>query len=666
MDTIAVQCRERLQEMKHATQTLKTLGQATVVNNSMKSNSIFLISSLFLVLAGIGGCQPAEETKSTNPVVRPAGPEPKAEPKAEPKNKPDSDRPAGSLTVETTKKDKPKSTRLRFIDGTKQSQIAFQHQAGRTENRWMPEIMGSGVLVADFNRDGSPDLFAINGGKVDQRVRPPGAGNRLFLNDGKGTFRDVSDEWKVPSKAYGMGGAVGDFNNDGWPDIYLTSYGGGDQLLLNNGQGFRDVTASAGIETEGKWSSSAAFLDYDRDGHLDLYVTRYVDYDSATALKSFVNGFHVYSTPLLYNGISDQLWRNKGDGTFVDASESLFSGTSQEQKSPDGKKPAQAVNQWKGLAVGVGDLNGDDWPDIYVANDTCANLMFINDQKGKFQESARLAGVAYGDTGKEQAGMGVDFSDLDGDSRLEIACTNFQGEPANLFFQSRPQFFVDQTDARGLGRSSRARMQWGIRFFDADNDGDDDLAIANGHLYDQIETMVTGVTFGQPNSLLENDGTGRLNDVSELAGPAFEDRQVSRGLATGDLNGDGRQDLVFSNNAGTLQVALNATTKACSFVSLWLEGKPSNRSAIGTKLNFKIGDRKIQKQVFGGTSYLSASDLRVHVGTGSAKVVDELTVKWPSGTTQVFKGLAADTFYRLEEGGQPETYVPGSASASSE
>ena len=551
---------------------------------------------------------------------------------------------------------------IRFIDATETSKIAFLHEPHRTKNRWMPEIMGSGLLLADFNRDGACDALIVNSGIVGEATRPAGSENRLFLNDGYGVFRDVTAEWGLPSRAYGMGGAVGDIDNDGWPDVFLTTFGGGDQLLRNTGAGFEDITARAGIASDGKWSSSAAFFDCELDGDLDLYVTRYVEYNPETALKTFFNNVHVYSTPLLFSGVPDNLWINNGDGTFTDNSEALIEACrgvsvgSSEELQPD-----QPQNEWKGLAVGVCDIDNNGLPDIYVANDTTGNLLFVNQGNGQFTESARLAGVAYGDTGTEQAGMGVDFSDFNDDGKLGIVCSNFQGEPANLFFQSGPMFFVDRTDTHGVGQATRSRLQWGVKIVDFDNDGDGDMVMANGHLYDQVETMLTGVTFGQPNSLFENQGKGRFRDISESAGPALSDKQSSRGLAVADINSDGRLDFLVSNNGGTLQVAINETEQPGSFVSLWLEGAQSNRSATGAKITARTGERTIRQQIYGGTSYLSASDTKVHFGLAEFKVIDELTVHWPSGTNQTFRDIQVGRFYHLTEFGEPVSYVPGKA-----
>jgi hypothetical protein len=536
----------------------------------------------------------------------------------------------------------------------------------------MPEIIGSGVLIADWNRDGAPDLVLINGGSVANAAdRPKEALNRLYLNDGRGAFTDATEAWGLGSPGYGMGGAAGDYDNDGWTDLYLTTWGGHDRLLRNTGQGFTDVTEASRIAPEPSWSSSAGFFDADNDGDLDLYVVRYVDFTLENAVKCFFNQVHIYCTPLLYKGVRDRLLQNNGDGTFSDVSDEalLFARPARESASAGGHEPESAnapegvfdSAAWKGLALGLGDIDGDGDGDVYVANDTSRNLLFINRGNGVFDEGGRMAGVAYGENGAEQAGMGVDFGDVDGDERWDIACANFQGEPTNVYCQVEPLFFVDRADAVGVGPPSRLRLKFGIDFFDADNDGDEDLLVANGHIYDQVETFLHGVTFAQPNTLYEFLDRGVFVDVTEHAGPALADCQVSRGLATADLNSDGLLEYVVSNNGGTAQVAVNQTSAPGNFISLWLEGRRCNRSAIGAKVIVAAGPRQMLREVFGSASFLSAHDLRVHVGLADRASADEVMIIWPGGRRQSLGRLAANVFYHVVEGLPPQPYAPGAA-----
>lgn len=548
---------------------------------------------------------------------------------------PDPDRVPAQPTVTT-------DGSIRFEDATESSGVMFRHVAGRSAQKWMPEIMGSGVAIADFNRDGAPDIVLINSGQLWREARPAGAANALYLNDGQGHFREVSVEWGLPSPGYGMGVAVGDYDNDGYVDLLLTQFDGNDRLLRNTGTSLIDVTEQVGLSSDGAWSTSAGFLDFDADGWLDLYVARYLHLPSADAPQSFRNQVLVYPTPLLFPPIADRVWRNDGQGHFTDHSEA--SGV--------------AAAPSKGLAVAIGDVNVDGRPDVYVANDTAANQLWLTAPEGSWEEVAALAGSAYDEHGREEGSMGADFSDFDGNGLPDIAVSNFHLEVTSIYRQSQPLLFDEAADRVGVGQTSRARLSFGLDYFDADNDGWEELLVANGHIEDNIELNSSSVTFAQPNSLYRNLGDGHYADISEQAGEALLGSAVSRGLATGDLNGDGRLDFVISNNDGPAQVAFNAS-EAGHFVLLWLEGRPSNRSAIGARVVAQIGDRQLQREVMGAQSYLSVSDFRLHLGLGQAEQVDSLQIHWPSGLLQTLGPLAQGRHYRIVEGQAPEIYVPG-------
>lgn len=535
----------------------------------------------------------------------------------------------------------PVATPLRFVDATRESGVSFTHHPDRTEQRYLPETMGGGALLADVNRDGAPDIVCFDSGLLQSGQRPPDQRDRLFLNDGHGRFTDATEEWNLPSRGYGMGGCAADFDGDGWVDLFTTHFGGGDQLLRNTGTGFEDVTVRAGIASDTRWSTSAGFFDQDSDGDLDLYIANYVDYDPKTAMRCFLLDVHHYCSPHLFDGHYDRLLINEGNGTFTDRS----------------KEKGIEIYQGKGLGVLLGDVDWDGDADIYVANDVTRNLLFINQGGGVIDETGLLSGVALSESGKAEAGMGVDLADYDGDRHLDLVCTNFQGE-TNSIYRQEDGFFREVSDAVGVGERSRAHLGFGVDFFDADNDGDEDLIVANGHVDDNVSAQTPGIEFAQPNLLFENR-LGMLVDVTQGAGPAFGDTQVSRGLVTGDLDGDGDLDVIVANNGGTLQVLRNESTRG-GFVSLWLEGAGGNRSAVGARVEARLGDRVLQRQVLGASSYLGTCDLRVHLGVGTAATIDELTIYWPGGETQVFRGLPAGAFYRLVQGGQPETYVPGS------
>lgn len=533
------------------------------------------------------------------------------------------------------------STPLRFADRTAASGLAHRHEPGYSSERYFPEIMGSGLAVADMDRDGDADVLVAGGGSIAED-NPPGSGPRLYLNDGTGRFQEAGEAWAMPHRGYGQGVAVGDVDGDGWTDVFLSTWGGGDTLLRNTGAGFEDLTEASGLASGPRdWSASAGFLDMEGDGDLDLWVTRYIDFDPADAVKCWDGSVHVYCTPLLYDAQPDRLFRNEGDGTFTDVS------------AEAGLDDAPA----KSLALSIGDVDGDGRVDVYVANDITPNHLWLNQGEGRFEEVAQVAGVALSEDGREEAGMGADITDVDGDGRTDIANSNFQTETTNLYRQSQPLFFDEVSDAMGIGETARARLSWGLRFVDLDLDGDEDLLVANGHIYDNIQEVTDRVSFAQPNSLYELRD-GRFVDVTTIAGDALADEQVSRGLATGDLDGDGAPDYVVLNNGGTLQVAGNES-EVGGFLGLWLEGDPSNRSAIGSRVVARVGEREVRTLVRGASSYLSASDPRILLGLGDAEAADEVTIVWPDGQEQSLGRQEAGRWLHVVQGREPEPFTPG-------
>ena len=537
------------------------------------------------------------------------------------------------------------TTSIRFDDVTQQSGVDYVHVAGRSPERWMPEIMSGGVGVIDVNRDGAPDLIFVNSGFVG-RPRTSADSNRLYINRGDGTFRDATEEWGLPTptEGYGNGIAAGDFDGDGWTDLFITGYGGGEMLLRNTGERFEDITASSGLAPDGGWGTSAGFLDIDNDGHLDLWLQRFVDFTPETAEKCYSNDVHIYCTPNVASGVPDRLLRGTGDGAFVEFGEAAGIST-----TPN-----------LGLALVITDIDLDGDQDVYIANDISRNILWINDGQGRFVDDSLLRGLAFGSTGQEEAGMGTDVSDIAGDGALDIAVANFQDEPTSIYIQDQGGMFNELSDRAGVGMTSRTRLSWGIDFFDADNDGDEDLLVANGHLWDNAETFASGVNFAQTNSLYENVGDGTLVDVSSSAGTALALSNVSRGLATGDFDGDGRVDFVVANNDGAPVIARNVTPTAGNFVSLWLEGTTANRSAIGARVVARVGEKSLLREVRGTSSYLSICDFRVHFGLGDAEAAD-ITIHWPGGSEQVLEQLPAGVFYHVVEGEAPVAYVPGEA-----
>lgn len=534
-----------------------------------------------------------------------------------------------------------RASNILFTDKTAESGVSFKHVPTRTENKRLPEIMGSGVAIADFNGDGAPDILLVNSGALDTKARSSEAADRLYINDGKGRFSDRTSEWNLKGNGYGQGAAVGDFDNDGKTDVFLTNYEGDNRLLKNVGSGFKDVSAEAGFAKDGEWATSAGFSDLDGDGDLDLFLVRYVNFSPENQQMVYRNRMLVYTPPIYYEPFKDSVFRNDG-GRFTDATTSFG-----------------IDKAGNGLALAIADIDKDGDQDVYVANDSDPNHLWLN-EGGKFTDIAPLSGIAYSEIGQAEGSMGADFTDFDWNGLLDVVVSNFQAEPNSLYSQEKPLLFREVSDAVGIGVTARQRLKFGIEFFDADNDGDEDLIVANGHIEDNIEKNSQTVTFAQPNSLYENLGNGNFLDISESAGDALKDVQVSRGLAVADLDGDGDLDYVVVNNGGTAQIAFNETKKKGNFAMFLLEGTKVNRSAIGARLVAKIGDRTIERQVMGAQSYLSVSDFRVHFGLGDAQEIDELTIFWPGGEQQTIKDIAGNKFYYVKEGSEPKAFVPGS------
>jgi enediyne biosynthesis protein E4 len=536
-----------------------------------------------------------------------------------------------------------------FVDATEASGIRFRHFNGRTGEFYYPEIIGSGVALLDYNNDGKLDILVLQG-------TPLGAGNqadapkepcaaRLYRNDlvvkPDGTrdlkFTDVTEASGLCSHGYGMGIAVGDFNNDGCVDVFITHYGAPNQLFRNNCDGtFTDVTKQAGVAGSGNWGASATFFDYDRDGFLDLYVVNYVDYQIEKNQKCYAStSARDYCAPSSYKPVPGILYHNRGDGTFEDVS--VKSG----------------ITRAFGAGLGVMgiDLNGDGWPDIYVANDGNPNQLWINQKDGTFKNEADIRGSAVNADGAPEAGMGLDIADFDGDGTEDIFLTHLTREKSTLFVNRGEGYFEDRSVETGVAVPSIPYTGFGTVFFDYDNDGWLDIVAANGavHLIEELKTPQDPYPLQQKKQLFHNLGNGHFEDGTAAAGKVFQLLEVGRGLAAGDLDNDGGTDLVISNNNGPLRVILNKVGSAKPWLGLRLV--TDKRDAYGARVEIKRqGGSTLWRRVRADGSYLSANDPRILVGLGDVTQIESLTVYWPDGKSERFAAPPLRQYTTLVQG----------------
>jgi len=524
-------------------------------------------------------------------------------------------------------------------DVTKGSGIRFVHTAA-PEKKYIVESMGGGVLLLDFDRDGWPDLYFTNSPTVEMAMKGEKSPGALFHNNHDGTFTDVTAKAGVATPCFAMGGAVGDYNNDGWPDIYVTCFGG-NVLYRNNGDGtFTDVTAKAGV-ADGRWSTGAAFGDYDGDGFLDLMVANYVDFHlddmprfgSSPSCK--FRGLDVQCGPRGLKGAGDALFHNNGDGTFTNVSKTAG------VDDPHG---------YYGLGTIFADFNNTGRPDIYVANDSGPNFLYRNEGKGKFTEIGLESGTAVSEDGSEQASMGVAVGDYNHTGRPSLYITNFSDENDSLYRNDGNWDFHDVSYPSGVALPSLPWVKWGDAFVDLDNDGWLDLIAVGGHVYPQVDTLPSGGGYQQPKLMHLNQHDGTFCDASDLAGAALMERRVSRGLAVGDLFNDGNMDVVVADLDGGPMLLRNHGIPGRHWISLELAGAKSNRLAIGARIKLVAGGMTQTDEIHSGGSYLSQNDVRVHFGLGAATKVDSVEIRWPSGANETIKNLAADKFYSVLEG----------------
>jgi hypothetical protein len=526
-----------------------------------------------------------------------------------------------------------------FTDITQEAGITWHQFSGESPDRFLLETMGGGVAFLDFDNDGLQDIFFVNGGETPRGKSPVPVRNALYRNLGNGRFEEVAARAGVDRlDFYGMGVAVGDYDNDGHPDLFVTGFPSS-ALFHNNGNGtFTEVTDKAGVKNAGRWAASSAWFDYDRDGYLDLVVTNYVRFSFDDPKKCEVNGMRSYCEQLAYQGMPLTLYHNNRDGTFTDVS----------TQSGLGKLVGRA------LGVVAIDVNNDGWTDLFIARDASPNLLLINQHNGTFEDVAVDAEVAYNEHGVAKAGMGVDAGDATGDGLPDFVITNFNDQYHSLLVGSKSAQYEDRTVASRLAALTKSYVGWGVKFLDFDNDGNLDLMFMNGHINQTIEATRADVSYQQPPLLLRNLSNGTFQNMRDSAGPVFNSAYLGRGLAAGDFDNDGDLDVAFTCLNGTPVLLRNNVGQQNSWIGFELQGTTSNRDAIGARIIVTSGGRQLVRWITGGSSYLSAHDKRVIVGLGpnSAGKPVGAEIVWPRGRIQRLSGLELGRYHKIIEPGQ--------------
>lgn len=512
----------------------------------------------------------------------------------------------------------PANAGATFKDITQLAGIRFVHNTGAFGKKWLPETLGPGVAFIDYDNDGWPDLFFVNGmdwpGHAQKHSTP-----KLYHNNHDGAFTDVTHKAGLDIALYGMGVAVGDYDNDGYDDIFVTAYGQ-NHLFHNNGNGaFTDVTEKAGLQGAKEFSTSAAWVDYDKDGRLDLVVANYVQWSPEGDLYCTLDGkSKSYCTPESYQGTSVRLWHNRGDGTFEDVT----------QKAGVGDATS------KTLGIALLDYDNDGWPDLLFSNDTQPNKLYRNNGNGTFTEKAVVAGVAFSEDGVARAGMGVDAADYDHSGYASLLITNFSNQMLSLYHNEGKGLFVDEAPRSEIGRASLLTLGFGCFFFDYDLDGWPDVFVANGHIDPDIQRVQTNVKYAMPPHLFRNLGESRFDEVTKSVGVGFATPRVARGAAYADINNDGRLDIVMTTNGGPAALFRNDAAPgapANHSLRIKLIGTKSNRDGIGATIKTTAGSEAQTQMLRSGSSYLSASELALTFGLGQRTKADAVEIRWPSG-----------------------------------
>jgi len=511
---------------------------------------------------------------------------------------------------------------------------------GVDSKKYIIETTGTGVAIFDYDSDGWPDIFIVNGTTLEPMPDKRQPTNHLYRNNHDGTFTDVTEGAGLAHSGWGQGVCVGDYDNDGNEDLFVTYYGK-NVLYHNNGNGtFSDVSEKAHVSGNGAWSTGCAFVDYDRDGKLDLLVATYVDFDLKTApapgerASCMWKGVAVMCGPRGLPWSRNILYHNNGDGSFEDVTT---------------KAKIDQTNGHYGFSVSTFDFDDDGWPDIYVACDSTPSILYRNNHDGTFTDVAVTAGAAFNEDGKEQAGMGSTIGDYNGDGHLDIFKTNFSDDTATLYRNNGDGTFDDVTFSAGLGLYTKY-LGWGTMFLDVDNDGWPDLLLVNGHVYPEVDSQHLGSDYREPRILYHNRGNGTFEDISANAGPAITAVNSGRGLAVGDLWNDGRISAVISNMNAPVSLLVNQVKSPNHWIAFKTAGTKSNRDGIGAKIRMKVGDRVLVDEVRSGSSYDSNSDVRVHFGLAAATKLDWVEVRWPSGLREKFMNMQLDFMNTLQEG----------------
>ncbi len=537
-----------------------------------------------------------------------------------------------------SRKRQHRSPPIKFVDIAAAAGIRFRHDNAASPEKYLIETMGSGCGWIDYDQNGLLDLYLVNGAATRLYTPPHPLRSALYRNNGDGTFTDVTEKAGVGAEGlFGMGVAVGDYDNDGFPDLLVLGYGRCILYHNNNGNGtFTDVTVRAGVENSGRWASSAAWFDYDNDGHLDLVIANYVDWspDRNFWCGDHGPGMRSYCHPDDYNGEPPTLFHNNGDGTFTDVS----------QKSGVGLRPGN------GLGVVTFDYDNDGWQDIFIANDSMANFLFHNNRDGTFREVAYFAGVAVSADGLPEAGMGTDAANTTGNGKMDLIVTHLDSQLARFYRNRGDGTFDDDTMQSQLGYATFHMSGFGTRFMDYDNDGWPDIFMANGHVLDNIERYNSSVHYAEPKLMFRNLGNGTFQNVSTALGADFLLPRVSRGAAVADFDNDGNLDILVNNNGEAPQLFRNDGGNTNHWLEIFLIGTKSNRDAVGTRVKLAAGNLVLYQQKKGGMSYQSAQDPRLHFGLGGRRAIDSLQIDWPSGATTRLEAIPADQIISVQEG----------------